>query len=136
MKLATVVYNLTKEGHHIVRENVTPAEHLLIVAEHHANAGGKPVVSVKETGDTTKVEVEEEKDDGKGGKVKVKVTKTVPARTAADEVTRLSGRYAANKINFLFPGADPKMPTTFDEAEKRGVQLRLPSSKLTEFNVV
>jgi hypothetical protein len=127
MKLATVVYNLTKEGHHIQRENVTPAEHLLIVAEHHANSGGKPVVSVKETGDTTKVEVEE------GGK---KVVKTVPARTAADEVARLSGRYAANKINFLFPGADPKMPTTFEEAEKRGVQLRLPSSKLTEFNVV
>ena len=136
MKQATVTYNLTKEGHHVVRENVTPAEHLLIVAEHHMYSGGKPVVSVVPTGDTTKIEVEEEKDDGKGNKTKVKVTKTVAERTSAEEVRRLRERYAGNKIAALFPGASPTLPTSYEEAEKIGVQTILPTSRLTEFKVV
>lgn len=124
MKLATVTYNLTKEGHYVIRENVTPAEHLLIVAEHHANSGGKPVVSVKETG---VAEVEEV--DDKGAKKK-------RPRSSAEEVARLRQRYAGNKVSALFQGAMPNMPTTFEEAEKLGVQTILPSSKLTEFKVI
>lgn len=133
MKLATIVYNLTKEGHHVQRENVTPAEHLLIVAEHHANSGGKPVVSVTPTGDTGEVEVET-KDEKTG--VVTKSKKKVTPRTPAEEVARLRQRYAGNKVAALFQGAMPNMPTTFEEAEKLGVQTVLPTSKLTEFKVV
>lgn len=124
MKLATVTYNLTKEGHHVVRENVTPAEHLLIVAEHHANSGGKPVVEVKETGTAEVEEVDE-----KGAKKK-------RPRSPAEEVARLRQRYAGNKVSALFQGAIPNMPASFKEAEELGVKTVLPSSKLTEFKVV
>ena len=113
MKLATVTYNLTKEGHYVVREDVTPAEHLLIVAEHHANSGGKPVVDVKETGTAEVEDVDE-----KGVKKK-----------------RARQRYAANKVSALFQGALPNMPQTFPEAEKLGLQTMLPTSKLTEFKI-
>ena len=123
MKLATVTYNLTKEGHYVVREDVTPAEHLLIVAEHHANSGGKPVVHVQETGTAEVEDVDE-----KGVKKK-------RARSAAEEVARLRQRYAANKVSALFQGALPNMPQTFAEAEKLGLQTMLPTSKLTEFKI-
>lgn len=123
MKLATVTLNIAKHGHHVVRENVTPAELMVLVAEHHANAGGDPVLEIKETGDTTKVEVEE------GGK---KVTKTVEGRKPQDEVARLKTRYAANKINHLFQGAIPNLPKDYKEARELGVRMVLPAAKLTE----
>jgi len=137
MKLATVTLTLSKDGHHVTLHNVTPAELLLLVAEHHTNAGGNPVVkeSLVETGDTTKVEVEEDKDDGKGGKTKVKVIKTVTGRTPAEEVARLRMKYAGNKVSALFQGAIPNMPKDFKEAQELGVKTALPSSKLTEFKV-
>jgi len=137
MKLATVILNLSKEGHHVTREHVTPAELALLVAEHHVNAGGKPIDmdsdekfakrAITETGDTA---VEVGKDE-KGNATK----KTVPARSTGDEKKRLMGRYAGNKVNAMFPGAMPQMPSTYEEAYKLGLGTVLPSSKLTEVKI-
>ncbi len=110
MKTATVVLNLTKEGHYVTLAGVTPAELLLLVAEHHANAGGKPVVELKP--DATEVK-----------------------REANEEVSRLMSKYAANKVFKLFPGATPTLPTDFKQAEELGVKTVLPTSKLTEVRI-
>lgn len=136
MKLAKITLNLSKDGHHVHKEDVTPAELALLVAEHHVNSGGKPFEmdakgeftndSVVETGDTTK------KKSLKDGK---EVIETVPARTPFEEKQRLMGKYAANKVNAMFPGANPTMPTDYKTAYKIGLGTVLPSSKLTEVKI-
>lgn len=115
MKLADVVIRLSKEGHDVPRSDVTPAELLLLVAEHHANAGGDPIVSITETGDTTMKEGDE----------------TVETRTVSEEVGRLKMRYGSHKVEHLFQGAIPNLPATFDEAKEIGIHTVLPSSRLT-----
>lgn len=106
MKLAELRIRLDKTGWDVPLVDVTPAELMLLVAEHHANAGGDPVLDLKETG-----EVE---------------------RTATQEVERLRMKYAANKVKALFQGAIPNVPQTYDEAKKAGIGFVLPTNKLTE----
>ena len=140
MKLATVKLNLSKEGHEVFRENVTPAELALLVAEHHTNSGGKPIDTdekgdftshaLKLTGDTSKIPVLDK--DGKQEKDEKGNLKFHPPRTNAEEKARLFGRYNAAKVNAMYPGPMPNMPTDFKEAYKLGLGTVLPSSKLTE----
>lgn len=110
MKTANVHMTLTKEGHDVFLTDVTPAELMLLVAEHHHNVGKDPVISLEELGDED--------------------------RTPQDEVRRLRLKYAGNKIAALFPGATPSMPTTFEDAKKTGFTQVLPTSKLTEFKLL
>lgn len=137
MKLATVIFNLNKEGHHVVRENVTPAELALLVAEHHVNSGGKPL-DVDEKGDFINKSVVETGDTSKRVTVKdgKEVTETVPVRTAIEEKGRLMQRYAANKVNAMYPGGSPNLPSDFKSAYKLGLQTALPASKLTEVKII
>jgi (2Fe-2S) ferredoxin len=112
MKTADVIINLEKHGHNVWLKGVTPAELQLLVAEHHANAGGKVV----EEGSLVETEDVE--------------------RTPAEEVERLRGKYAGNKVVALYPGASPNMPESFDEAIKVGPTLKLPTSKLTQVKLM
>jgi len=106
MKIADITLSLDKSGHDVHLHGVTPAEALLLVAEHHTNAGTDPVKELKETG-----EVE---------------------RDANQEVDRLKSKYAAAKVNALFQGAIPTLPTDFAQARKLGIGQKLPTGKLTE----
>lgn len=117
MKLATIRINLTKEGHEVIRENVTPAELALLTAEHHAASGGKPF-EIDSKGDFSNDSVKE--------------TGDVKERTTGEEKQRLKSRYAANKVEAMFPGASPNMPTDFKSAYKLGLGTILPATKLTE----
>jgi len=106
MKQANIRLLLDKSGHDIAISDVTPAEVTLLVAEHQFNAGKDPILEVKETNPVQ--------------------------RTVTDEIQRLRQKYAANKINALFPGTSPNLPATFDEARKAGIGKSLPTNKLTE----
>lgn len=89
--------------------NVTPAEALFLTSEHAKLANGKVLTDIEEIEGV--------------------------ARTATDEVARLSAKYGKFKINKVFPGAIPQLPETFDEAKKIGQQLEMPQSGLGSFVV-
>ncbi len=112
MKTATIEIHLTKEGHSVVREGITPAELLLLTSMHHANSGGKVITL------------------GEKGQLLMTPTADV-TRTDADEKARLRMRYAGNIVEHLFPGADPKLPTDFKAAYDLGIRTTIPSSKMS-----
>lgn len=88
---------------------VTPAEALLLTAEHAKLANGKVITEVKETEGVE--------------------------RTASAEVARLTNKYGKFKVTKLFPGAIPQLPETFDEALKLGQTVEMPQSGLGSFVV-
>ena len=110
MKLANIGLALTK-GHEVHLKGVTPAEVLFLVAEHHQNVGGDPIIHIEELKDEVK-------------------------RTNEDELARLKQKYAARKLAVLFSGAIPNMPDTFAKARELGVKMVLPSQKLMEHNLI
>lgn len=85
---------------------VTPAEMLYLVASHNPRFGGNPIKDVKETG--------------------------VSTATPSEEVARLKGKYVGKKVTALFSGAIPQLPQTFDEAQKLGMELKIPTARLVE----
>lgn len=89
MKVANCVINLGQCT--VPKAGVTPAELMLLKAEHHKNAKGQVVVSVEETG-----EIE---------------------RTAPQEAARLKGLYGKKKVEALFPGFSPVFPADFAEVK-------------------
>lgn len=141
---------LTKDNH-VHKKGVTPIEALYLVAEHHKNVGGNPIIveagSEKNTGHFEDQVYEEDEDfvevkTGTDGKVvksvatrKVKRTKTVwvedkPERTEDEEIQRLRGKYIGAKLDaILFRVRN--LPKTFDEAFKKGIELSLPSGALS-----
>lgn len=52
-KLANIVLKLDKIGSSVQRKNVTPAEVMFLVADHHVNAGGDPIVKLVEIKEDT-----------------------------------------------------------------------------------
>ena len=113
MKEATIILNLSKEGHHVTKANVTPVEALLLVAEHHRNVGGNPIEVVKDT-----VKDVTTKKDGKD-----------VARTDDEELARLRGKYPAGKIKALLTEVK-HFPDTFEKAIELGTGLQLPSGAI------
>lgn len=59
----------------------------------------------------------------------VVITKTVK-RTKQQEVVRLRGRFSANKLKAVFPGANPELPMTFEAALDMADQVSVPSAML------
>ncbi len=100
MPLADVRIKLCKNGSDVPVRNVTPAELYFLVAEHHANAGGAPVVAIKPVG--------------------------VIKRDPIYERGRLMARYSSAKVMALFPGTEPTFPKTFRRAIELGSQAVLP----------
>ena len=110
MKVANIILGLSK-GHEVGLKGVTPAEVLLLVAEHHTNYGGDPVISL-----------EEQKEEVK--------------RTNDEEVARLRSKYALVKVNALFQGAIPNLPDSFAKAREIGIKMVLPTQKLAETRII
>jgi hypothetical protein len=90
MKLAKCIVWLNP-GHHVIKENITPAEALVLRHLHSPNAGTDAVKDLTETGET-----------GDG-------------RNAIQERKRLLSIYGKELIMQLFPGAIPQLPGTFEE---------------------
>jgi hypothetical protein len=129
MKQCTVEIHLTKEGHSVLRSEVTPAELLLLVAMHHTNSGGKVIPTNEKNelilapGPDAVIDLGEDPKD--------KTKRLSRPRNASEEKGRLRMRYAGNIVESLFPGADPKMPDSFKSAYDQGLKSVIPSSKMT-----
>lgn len=104
MKTANITLRLEKHGHDVTKTGVTPAEASLLVAEHHINAGGDPIVEATDGPDVTRTDVE--------------------------EVERLKAKYGAGKVIALYPGAKPSLPATLKEAREIGLRVSIPVNKL------
>jgi hypothetical protein len=78
-------------GHHVAKENITPAEALILRHIHSDNAGTNAVQDVEETGETP---------DNWNNIM---------------ERGRLMGIYKKDLVMQLFPGAMPQLPKTFEE---------------------
>jgi hypothetical protein len=109
MKQANIQLALSK-GHEVFLRGVTPAEVLLLVAEHHGNVGGDPIVQLDEVKEELK-------------------------RTNAEELERLKMKYSTKKLAALYTGAMPNMPETFNEARGLGTKMVLPTAKLMETHI-
>jgi hypothetical protein len=128
MKSADVVVHLSKDLN-VSKRGVTPIEALLLTAEHHKNVGGDVIDGAaadkvaKEVADP--VFDEEGKPAMKDGKP---VTKT---RTDDDEIDRLRVKYGPAKVKALTSEVRT-FPADFVTACKKGVQVVLPSSPLSQ----
>ena len=140
MKQANIILKLDKQTS-FTKEGITPMEALLLVVEHQKNVGDHPVEVIPGTErDTTKtvhkeVEVEEDKivTDAAGKKsvatVKHKATKEVQEpenRTNDQELARLRKKYGKAKVKAVFSEVRD-LPTTFDDAIKKGMEIVAPS---------
>lgn len=103
MLIGRCVVRLDAFGSTTPRENVTPAEVLLLAALHHENANGYPILNLEITGEID--------------------------RTSNQELRRLRGRYG-DKAKALFPGAIPQMPPTFAEAILLGNEVEVPQATM------
>lgn len=83
---------------------VTPAEVMLLAAEHRNNAGGFAILGMEVLGEVK--------------------------RSNAQEVSRLRGRYGTRKTNAIFPGAIPQMPQSYHEAILIGAETSMPRTGL------
>lgn len=107
MSLAAVTLKVDKNE--LELRDVTPAEALLLVAEHHRAAGGVPLSNVRPMGKVMRDPVEER--------------------------ARLTEKYGAKRVYALYPGAIPTLPKNFSVATTRGVAIKLPSERLLDFEV-
>ena len=96
-------------GNQFPKKGVTPAEVAVLVAMHHANAGGNPVSNVRPTG-----------------------------TIAADPLVLrrvLVGKYSKEKVFALFPGQVPQFPTKFTRAVKIGLDTELKPERLFDLDI-
>lgn len=141
MKEATITLKLTKD-HEVTKTKVTPIEAMLLVAEHHKNAGGNPVTVHKETIKEChslaeeEYDAEEDKIVTEGGVKKIVTTKVKSKRTIEkpdkrsvdDEVNRLRFKYHKDKVNAL--SSIRELPTEdFEKALQLGINLTVPTTK-------
>jgi hypothetical protein len=141
--LATVRLKIDKMQE-VMKQHVTPAELMFLVADHHTLAGQDPVISLKVE---KKQELREVQDSDPVGQPMVDVMTGAPVMvkklvdtdedavlklTPAQERMRLSGIYNAKRIGKFYPGTIPNLPLTFEEARESGVQTIAPSERLLE----
>lgn len=111
MQLGNCWIVLNKDGTNVFRRNVTPAEAQLLRNQFEAFCGGNPVTLLEildgEAGVIVKRDEENPSDLSKA-----KIRK----RSNADEIRRLRGKYTDGIIKALFPGLNPELPATFEEA--------------------
>lgn len=97
------------KGHTVFLKGVTPPEALILTAMHNKAVGDVPIRNMKVT-----------------GAVKV---------DARSLVARLAGKYGAKRVLAVFPGTDPKLPTTFRKALTAGIGTVLPEQHLMDYEV-
>jgi len=145
MKQASILLHLDKSGHSVPRHEVTPIEAILLVAEHHKNAGGNPVEVIKDTVKDCPLVVTRVKKMVKTGEKKEgdktiditeeRETEEKRGRTADEELNRLRSRYAAAKVDALSTRVR-EFPDDFEKAVQLGLQLSLPTKSLSETKLI
>lgn len=143
MPLATVRLKIDKMQE-VVKQHVTPAELMFLVADHHSAAGGDPVISLKLEKKQELREVEDLDPTG-APLLDVMTGKPVIAKRLVDtnedavlkirpqdERRRLSAIYNPKRVGKFYPGTIPNLPQTFDEAREAGTQVVAPSERLLE----
>jgi len=108
---ATVHIKINKQQS-VIKPNVAPPELLILIAMHHASAGGNPVVNVTPNG---KTEVD-----------------PIAYRNA------LSNRYGAERVLAAFPGTLPNFAgcRSFQQAMNAGMGTKLPDQRLITMPLV
>ena len=136
MKEATVDVKLSKDNS-LRKTHVTPMEALLLAAEHNRNVGDVPVIVLKETiRETTKLELVLEADPHRPG-AKRDGHKEVPDKRSLDEeLDRLRNRYGRAKVKAILSEVKELPTEDFDAAIKRGMNITLPSSELSQTKLV
>jgi hypothetical protein len=104
MLLASVYVKRQTDGSGVVRENMTPAELVIVAADGRALVKGTPIKSVQVTG--------------------------VAKRTKRQELGRLRTRFSPTKVKAAFPGADPVFPETFEAALEMSDQVSVPTEAI------
>lgn len=154
MKEVDIKLKLTKD-HEVFLKNVTPIEALILVSLHHKLAGGNPIEYDKDKIRDVKVVVKPPtaavmesvpgtpKVVDTTGKVVKEATSdslkiVTPAfagefrdRTDDEEIDRLRGKYSGDKIDIVLQKIRD-LPKDFETAIQKGVNLSLPSNRLSE----
>ncbi len=122
MKQADIELKIDRFGSSVPLKGVTPAEVLYLVADHHINAGGDPIIELVEKGEAQTVTGTSP--DGKA---------IVRPRTAGEEIQRLRRKYPSRNLAKVFGTSfEPNLPTDFAHARASGVGMVLPDNKLIE----
>lgn len=126
------------------KANITPPELMLLCAMHHANAKGNPAEVITPTPETKDEIVEVMRPNPlkngaleKVSEIQSKPTGKVKTVTMEPRAMKLFlvGRYGAEKVEKLFPGATPKFPTKFRQAMMDGIGTALPNSRLFDMDI-
>lgn len=135
--LADVLLKIEK-GTEIWRYGITPAEVMLLVAEHHLGAGEMPIKQIVLRADkvaqlqnTAKTSDDpKERAQAEGQLTDPKKTQTSIEVDPRELKGYLIGRSTGEKVEKLFPGSEPKFPKGFKRAMQLGLGAKLPDSGL------
>lgn len=126
LPIADVLLKIER-GTVIPKHALTPPEVMLLVAMHHRGAGEMPVLKLElapqiRAGLRAKAEKETNVDRKKQLET---LAETLPDKVKVDPRAfrnALAGKYGAERVNKLFPGAEPVLPTTFRRALNLGLE--------------
>lgn len=136
MKEATVMVKLSKDQESI-KKHVTPIEAMILCAEHQANVKDVPVTVLKETITDVTTLVEKEVDNPhKPGSKRMDLVREKTTRTLDQELDRLRAIYGRVKVKALLSEVRDLPLEDFEGAIKRGMQITLPSSQLSQTKVI
>lgn len=140
MLLAEVQVQTNQLGSTLHLRNVTPAELMFLAAAYSQHSGGRPIRSLVLEETEEQVPVKEHHDEMVVNGVLVPardvitqmVTKKTgkrktATRSAVEERNRLYAKYGKLRVQALYPGAIPQLPSTFNEAVRTGLSAELPS---------
>lgn len=105
IETASIRLIMDGKGSDVPKDGVTPAEAVILAMDHIGEVGKYPIHDIVPTGPAT-----DDVQDGEETKHAV--------RTVLSEVRRLRTKYGKARVNKLFPGAIPSLPTSFEEAEE------------------
>lgn len=111
MQIANCRVVLNREGTDVFRGMITPAEAQLLRYQFEPQAGGNPITHLEILDGEAAVIVKRD-DEDPNNIAKAKKRK----RGNNDEIRRLMGKYENKVIDKLFPGMNPTLPETFEEA--------------------
>lgn len=108
---------LNREGTDVPRKNVTPAECQLLRSMYENICGCNPITLLEvvkgENDEPAQAAVIVERDQEEPANLK---KARMRKRTSSDEIRRLRGKYTGATIEKFFPGLNPQLPETFEDA--------------------
>ena len=118
METASAWILLHDNGNNVFKKGRTPAEAQVLTKLHQPNVKKNPIVDLKITGQAASIAspAMPEELDNNGKVVKPATPIKLRPRTGPEEIARLRTIYHKHVINEMFPGANPKVPATFEEA--------------------